>query len=74
MMYRKQAANELGEAIRELRQRIESKSHMRRTFAKIKVVLEQDSVLRPQNRLRGALQMTQLALTLHAWFVRHDNC
>ncbi|KAG8426114.1 hypothetical protein J3459_008432 [Metarhizium acridum] len=69
----KQAATELDEAIRELQQRIEPKSQVRRTFAKIKVVLEQDSILRAQNRLQGALQMMQLALTLHAWFIRHDQ-
>lgn len=65
----KQAALELDKVIQELQRRIQSTKLLQRTMAKFKAVLEQESISRAQRHLQEALQIMQLALTLHTWFV-----
>jgi hypothetical protein len=67
------AATELDEVIQELQRQITSTVKVKRALAKVKVVLEQESILRAQKRLQDALQVMQLALTLHVWFVAHPH-
>ncbi|OAQ66837.1 ankyrin repeats (many copies) domain-containing protein [Pochonia chlamydosporia 170] len=61
----KQAALELDKSIQELERRIHSAGPLRRALGKAKVVLEKESISRAQRRLQEALQIMQLAITLH---------
>lgn len=65
----KQAVLELDKSIQELERRIHSAGPLRRAWGKAKIVLEKESISRAQRRLQEALQIMQLAITLHIWFV-----
>lgn len=69
LRYCKTAAAKLDGLIQHLQTKINARGKLRRHTARIKVLLDADSIIEVERQLYQALQVLQCALTLYTWFV-----